>query len=125
MTTVRKIETLVAQGEVGNLLFPQRHRQAGPVVERRVHHLVARESAPGIGQEVPDRIKCIKAVQVGRQSDAPPLFVGATGVVDLKGDRVGEEVVRAELLLAELEDDDELLELPWALCRTCWTICEI
>ena len=45
------------------------------------------------------------------------------------GEGVGFVEVVAELLPAVLDDDelleDEVLEPPWAFCRTCCTICEI
>ena len=34
-----------AEREVGDLLVAQRHREPGPVVERRIHHLVTGETA--------------------------------------------------------------------------------
>ena len=50
VAAVRQVEALVAQRKVGNLLVAQRHRQAGPVVERRIDDLVAGEPPLGVGQ---------------------------------------------------------------------------
>ena len=50
VATVRKIEALVAEREIRNLLVPQRHCQPHPVVERGIDDLKLRELAAGVGQ---------------------------------------------------------------------------
>jgi hypothetical protein len=46
---VGEIETLVAEGEVGNLLPAQSERQSRPIMEGRVYDLVGREAAKLVG----------------------------------------------------------------------------
>src|SRR5437773_4421117 len=48
VSAVRQIETLVTEWEVGYLLVAQRHCQTEPVMEGRVHDLVAGETALAI-----------------------------------------------------------------------------
>ena len=50
VSAVREVEALVAEREIGDLLVSQGHRQPGPVVERGVDDLVAREPALAVGQ---------------------------------------------------------------------------
>ena len=50
MAAIGKVETLVAQGEIGDLLAAEGHAQAGPVVERGIDDLVAGEPPLSVGQ---------------------------------------------------------------------------
>src|SRR5258708_36520477 len=50
VATIREVEALIAQREVGNLLPAQCHREARPVVERRVDDLVSGEAPLSVGQ---------------------------------------------------------------------------
>src|SRR5688572_873829 len=43
VSAVRQVEALVAEREVRDLLIAERHREAGPVVERGIDDLVRRE----------------------------------------------------------------------------------
>src|SRR6266545_1996092 len=49
MSTVREIEALVAERKIRDLLIPERHRQAHPVVKGGVRDLVAREASARVG----------------------------------------------------------------------------
>ena len=49
MPAVGKIETLVAQRKIGNLLIAHGHGQPKPVVKRGIHDFVVRKAAVGIG----------------------------------------------------------------------------
>src|SRR5947207_5250555 len=50
VAAVREIETLVAQGEVGDLLVAHRQGDAEPVVEGGIDDLVAGEGAAAVGE---------------------------------------------------------------------------
>src|SRR5881396_2486383 len=49
MATVRQVEALVAERKVGDLLPAERDREAHPVVEGRIHDLVARQAPATVG----------------------------------------------------------------------------
>src|SRR5208282_1686338 len=47
---VGKIEALVADGKIGNGRAAQSQRETSPIVERRIHYLIAAEAAGSIAQ---------------------------------------------------------------------------
>src|SRR5213593_923914 len=49
MATVRQVEALVAERKVRDLLPAERDREAHPVVEGRIHDLVARQAPATVG----------------------------------------------------------------------------
>src|SRR5258708_18785651 len=51
MASVGKVEALVAEGKIGDLIAGHRKRQGGPIVERRVRHLVSADSALIVGDD--------------------------------------------------------------------------
>ena len=69
MPAIGQIETFVADGEIGNFLISECHRQTKPVVERRINdtalgnialsvsdHDLTKFSAPGLSQSKSDGI---------------------------------------------------------------------
>src|SRR5512144_950317 len=76
---VRQVEALVAEREVGDLAVAERHREAEPVVERRVLHLVVLEAAAGVGG---DDVGDLAAPALDEGHDEPVRLEGPEGLAE-------------------------------------------
>src|SRR5512138_2317911 len=91
---VGKVEALVAQGEVGDLLVAERHGEPLPVVEGGVGHLVPGEAAPVVGD---GHVADLSAPPLGERHGDPPRLGDGGGTGEGAAGKL------ADLLLDEVE----------------------